>query len=153
MRRWLLMLCGLLLASWLSPVKGTDVGELRPVELLQVYRKGDKVIMSTDTGDVGTGTTLKAAWKNLKETTPGAIFLETADYLLLTVETEELLSELSRLLRPGAEVCLVERAVDEKEATAWLAAHPPGVPLRSVRYGGKTAPLLCLTEGRFTIVK
>ena len=153
MRRWLLMLCGLLLAAWLSPVNGTDVGELQPVELLQVYRKGDKVVMSTDTGDVGTGFTLKAAWKNLKETTPGTIFLETADYLLLTVETEELLSELSRLLRPGAEVCLVEGAVDERKAAEWLAAHPPGVPLRSVRYGEETAPLLCLKEGRFTITE
>lgn len=153
MRRWLLLLCGLLLVCWLSPEQGSDVGELQPVELLQVYRKGDEVIMSTDTGDVGTGTTLKAAWKNLKETTPGTIFLETADYLLLTIETEEMLSELSRLLRPAAEVCLVERPVNEQDAAAWLAAHPPGVSLRSVRYDEKPVPFLCLTEGRFTIAE
>lgn len=152
MRRYLLWIVGLLLALLLSPVKGADVGRLQPIELLQVVRKGDQIVLTTDTGDVGRGPTLSTAWKNLKETTPGAVFLDTADYLLVTTDTEDLVSQLGELLRPSTLVCMVEQEVDAKAAAQWLSAHTPGVPLRAVRYMGRIPPKIRDTEGRFAIV-
>ena len=153
MRRWILLLGGLLLLGWFSPVRGTDVGELQPVELVQLYREGAEIVLSTDTSDMGAGATLREAVRNLKATTAGTVFLETADYVLITPEMEELVGELGEYLRPGIEICIISCITDPKEAARYLSAHHPGVTLRSVRYGKGIPPHLSVTEGRFELEK
>ena len=47
----------ILAALCVVPVKRSDVGKLRPIQTVQVSRKGDLVTLRTDTKDMGSGST------------------------------------------------------------------------------------------------
>ena len=79
----------LLGAALIIPVEGTDVGKLLPVELVQLDKMGDTVVISTDAGATGTGETVKAAIRDMEKTAAGIVFLDTADYLLVTESAME----------------------------------------------------------------
>lgn len=149
MKRWILYALGLILVLFLAPVPRTDVGDLLPVELLSVYFRDGTLCVETDTGDMGTGKNLDEALSDLKATAPGNIFLDTADYLIITREAIPLLPQLWQILRPATQLCLGEGA--EAGAAAFLAAHRPGVTLNDVRAGMGTLPVLIRTEERYRL--
>lgn len=147
MKRFLLYGAAALLAVLtLSREKG-DVGELIPVELVSVYRAEDQICLETDTRDRGAGKDLEAALGDLEASAQGKIFLETADYLLITKEVYPLLPQLREILRPSAEICLNQGG--DAQAAAFLAAHKPGVTLNDTRKGWARLPVLTRTEERY----
>ena len=113
------------LALLLMGGRGMDIGRLRPVEVVQLYEKAGLVFLKTDTGDVGWGLTVDQAVKKLKETTPGEVYLDTADYLLLEEGTEEYLPVLKAYLKGGTRVAHAMEDVDLEEAAAYLRMHRP----------------------------
>lgn len=151
MKRSILWIAAALLAaSWVSR-KGTDVGKLIPVQLLQVYMEEERIVLETDTGDLGRGDTLEEALNDLKATVSGMIFLDTADYLLVTEETTASLSSLASILRPGTEVCIVHEPVDGEKAAEYLEAHAPKSPMLRIRAGTGKIPVLYWEEERFRL--
>ena len=112
-----------LAALKLAPVKGTDIGSLHPVEVILICRDGNDVLINTDTGDWGRGTDGFSALKNLKETTAGTIYLDTAEYLLIEEGTEEIAEQLRPNLKKTVRICMAEKKVDLKEAAAFLPVH------------------------------
>lgn len=137
--------------GWM-PFQGTDVARLQPVELISVSQEENRVLVETDTGDSGRGETLELALEDLKNSTPGEIFLETAEYLLITPEGQSLLPELTKTLRPSCKVCLREGIVDLEEAAAYLSAHEPWLTLQDYRTGEKNLPTLRMEGGRGHLV-
>ena len=87
MKRWLLWAALAVIALAAGLGDRTDIGKLQPVALLQLSREARTLVIETDTGDMGQGETLEEAFEDLKQSTPAAIFLETADYLLVTEDT------------------------------------------------------------------
>lgn len=121
-----ILIYGILMAvSLLIPRQRSDVGTLRPVEVVQVYREHGAFVIATDTNDMGKGRTIQSAFRELKETTPGTIYLDTADFLLVEEGEKEVLPELKEVLKSSVKVCLSERKVDLKDAAAYLAVHSP----------------------------
>lgn len=108
----------------------TDLGSLQPVQLVQVTSSGPMVHLRTDTGLYGEGVDFGAALGDMYRTAPGQVFLETADFLLVTPVTVKVLPELRQVLRPGTEVALISCLVDGTEAAQFLSARSGGVPLR-----------------------
>lgn len=108
----------------------TDLGSLRPVHLVQVTSSGPMIHLRTDTGLYGEGVDFGAALGDLYRTSPGQVYLETADFLLVTPVTVKNLPELRQVLRPGTEVALIASLVDGEKAAEFLRAHPGSVPLR-----------------------
>ena len=113
----------ILVALLLIPVKGMDVGKLQPVEVVFVYRSEGQIVIETDTGDMGMGTTGADALKNLKDTTPGIIYLDTAEYLLLTEETQDVVEQLRPILKKGVQMCTAEPGIDLALVARFLPAH------------------------------
>ena len=107
----------------LAPVKSADIGTLRPVEVVMVYRQEDTVVLATDTADAGQGTDALAALENLKATTPGTIYLDTAEYLLLAEGAEDAAEQLKPVLKKSVRVCMADAAVDLKAAAKYLPVH------------------------------
>ncbi len=136
----------------LSPFQGNDVGKLRPVELVTMRREKNAVVLETDTGDVGRGRDPLTALEDLKRSAPGALFLDTADYFLVTRETENLLPELSGVLRPAVEICVYSEETDLMGAVEYLRAHSPEVTLLQWRTQGKTVPELRTDGGEYRLV-
>ena len=123
MRRILLYIGALALA--LLGGRGTDIGSLRPVELVRLTEQGGILILDTDTGDRGWGLTVGQAVEKLKETASGEIYLDTADYLLLEEGTEDYLPDLRHYLKEKTAVVYAVEGIDLKEAVAYLRIHEP----------------------------
>lgn len=151
MKRWILCAVALILAASLEglPFHATDVGKLQPVELVWVGRTGEGVEIRTDTGDLGTGPTVSDAFADLKRTCPGEVFLDTAEYLILTPDSGELLGELSEFLRPACRLCIGMENRDLEQATRFLSAHKPELTLQDYGAGDRNIPILREKEGKF----
>ena len=148
MRHWYLPAAlGILL---LSPGASTDVVKLVPVELVYVYEQNQKICLETDTGDLGVGEDLEEAMADLRSSASGEIFLETANFAIVTEQTAHLVPGLHAFLRPATRICLGVRA--DAGAAEYLSAHEPQVTLKDLRTGEADLPVLIRTEGRYQLV-
>lgn len=129
----------------LAPVKSIDLGNLRPVEVVMVCRQADAVVIATDTEDVGRGTDAAAALENLKATTPGTVYLDTAEYLLVAEDAEDAAEQLRNSLKKSVRVCMAEPEVDLKTAAEFLPVHGDLPQLKNWKTGDKL-PCLTVTE-------
>lgn len=147
MRRWMIYVAAAAVAIALKPGDMKDVGVLIPVELLYINREAGFIRAETDTGDVGTGRSLEEALKNLTDSAPGQIFLETADYLIVTERAAYLLPQLAQVLRPAAEVCIGVNA--DAQAAPFLKAHPSRVTMKDIKAGWREIPVLIRSKERY----
>lgn len=152
MKRWIGLLAGFALAVLLAPSGETEIADLRPVELLSVYQEEGQLCVETDTGDLGKGVDLQTALKDLKATTPGEIFLETADYVMVTAETKAYLPELKKILRPATEIVQMQDRIEVSAAAEFLSVHRPGLSMKDYR-SESMLPMLAIKEGRCSLVQ
>lgn len=148
MKRWIGLAGALIAAAVLSKLNhpATDIGKLEPVEVVQLIA-GDGVIrLRTDTGAAGEGTTLAGAVEDLRAGAAGEVFLETADYLLLTGDTAAFGAELDEFFRPASWVCLTGGEPDLETAADYLTVHRPAMTLGKLWAGEKVTQTLILSE-------
>ena len=126
----LLIYIAVLAAALMVPLRRTDVGKLQPVELVKLYKEEATLIIETDTGDLGRGDTVDVAFENLEETTSGIVFLDTADFLLVSKEAISEVGALKGHLKKSVRLCFAEANIDPVEAAAFLSVHRPQVRLR-----------------------
>ena len=136
------------LALLLLGKDGTDIGQLRPVEVIRMHEKNGLLYLETDTGDLGWGMTVDEAVRKLKETTPGQIYLDTADYLLLEKGVEEYLKDVLPYLKKGMFVAYGSKKVDLQEAAGYLRIHRPTVTIGN---GMNPRETLVLEGGRLIL--
>lgn len=123
--RWAAYVAAVCMGLFMIPLEKNDVGKLQPVELLYLYIDEELVILKTDTEDIGQGKTVGEALHNLHETTPGIIYLDTADYLVVNRNADDLAYELSDHMKRRVRLCVAESAPDLKEAAVYLSVHKP----------------------------
>ena len=100
-----LIILGLLV---LTPVKRLDIANLQPVQTVAIYTEPGAVVLETDTHNVGRGASVTEAVANLEENTPGVIYLDTAEYLLVSKDAESYVDALRKYLKPSVKVGLWE---------------------------------------------
>jgi multisubunit Na+/H+ antiporter MnhE subunit len=149
MKRILLYIL-VLIALCFAPIKGANIGNLRPVEVVHIYKEENKVVIATDTGDFGLGQTGQAALANLIATTPGTIYLDTAEYLLFSEDAEDAVKELRDDLKKNVKVCIANGQVDLALAADFLPVHGKLPKLKSWNPGAKL-PQLRSTEKRLIL--
>ncbi len=153
MRKILWLLALMLTAAYGSGLfEASDVAKLQPVELIRISWLGNDILVEMDTGEQGHGATLAEAFADLKEKTTGDIFLDTADQVLLTRETEELIPELLEFLRPACRVCLEDGSADLEKAAAFLDTHQPEITLMDCQNMSRQLPVLVTREGTMKLV-
>jgi hypothetical protein len=153
MRKWpiyLLSLAVVLLLGWM-PFEGTDVAQLQPVRVIRISLELGRVTVETDTGDLGVGKNGQEAILNLKETTVGQVFLDTADFILVDEKSLQLLPELADVLRPGCGACLADGKMDLKDAGEFLEIHSPKFTLQDIRAGQSKLEKLTVSKGRLEL--
>lgn len=151
MKRWIILAAAAAAALLLQNGAEKDVAKLEPVQLIFIYRNGNHVCVETDTDAFGEGNDLDSAIQNMKATAPGEIFLDTAEFLVLTDQTCSLLPELTAMIRPAAEICIAEE-VEPVTAAEYLSVHRPGVTLKDWMAEEHDFPLLSMTEERYELV-
>jgi len=128
------------------PIKGTDVGRLKPVEVVFVYEDGGKTVIETDTGDKGQGSSAEDALQNLEDTTAGYIYLDTAEYLVITEEAEETIEQLRPKLKQSLQMCYGETSIDLTKVARFLPAHGRLPQLKHWKSGVHLPKLTCFDE-------
>ena len=89
-----------------APLERLDIAQLEPVQTLAVRVEDGIVQLETDTGSCGQGKTLAEAVADLKARTSGVIYLDTAQYLLLTESALPVVEELRTYLHSGTLVSM-----------------------------------------------
>ena len=129
---------------------GTDIGRLRPVEAVWLREENGLLILETDTGDMGWGMTVEDAVKKLKETTPGQIYLDTADYLLLEEGLEGEIPDLREHLKKRTAMAYGPEPLDLEAAVCYLRVHRPS---GMIGKEGKPGEILALEGGKMILKK
>lgn len=135
-----------LAALLLAPINGMDIERLKPVELVFVYEDENKIVIETDTGDKGVGEDAKVALQNLKDTTDGYIYIDTAQYLLMTEKTQDAVETLRPVLKKSLQLCLAQKDVDLAAAARFLPAHGKFLRLKEWKTGETLKKLVCIEE-------
>ncbi len=126
------LLYGVILVALLfAPVQRLDVAKLEPVQTVALYMEEKQLVLETDTGNKGKGKDLTEAINDLEEKTPGVIYLDTAQYLLVTEETEALLYSLDGYLRQSIKVSKWDGKSSVKSAAQYLRIRED---LHTLRY-------------------
>ena len=110
----------ILVLLFLAPVKRLDVAKLEPVQTVAIRFDGDMVIIETDTKNSGQGKSLSKAVDDLEQNTPGVIYLDTAQYLLLTEDATVYTRELEQYLYPSVKVSLWDGKGSVEQASEYL---------------------------------
>jgi len=108
--------------SLLAPVQRLDVAKLQPVEAVAIYEEQDLIVLETDTESVGKGQTVQQALENLKQNTAAVVYLDTANYLLVTEAAEPYAKELMVYLKPSVRIAKYSGG-NVKEEAKYLDAH------------------------------
>lgn len=119
------------------PVQGNDVGKLRPVQAITFYKEGDDFVLETDTDDRGVGATPMDALANLKDTTPAVIYLDTAEFMLVSEDSQNDVEQLRSRLKNSVKLCLTEEYVEPKAAAEFLKVHSDLPKLKNWEYPEK----------------
>ena len=126
----------------------TDTGD---ISLKNVIAKGNLTI-ETDTGDYGSGATATLALENMEQTTAGVIYLDTAEYLLLSKDAEDAVQELRSALKPETQMCYVQGDVPTEQAGKFLSSHGDLPELKDWE-NGQELPIITAYEERITFLK
>lgn len=121
---WLGVLALVLSVVW-EEGPGTEVAKLEPVRLLKVDAGPGWVSVASDLGHFGFGGDLEKAIGDMELTAVGQVFLDTAEYLLVTPEAQSHIPELARILRPNCRLCLDGGTEDLPLAAEYLEVHRP----------------------------
>ena len=105
---------------FLAPVERLDVAKLEPVQTVAIYANDVNVVLETDTGNKGEGTGVEAALADLEEKTPGVIYLDTAQYLLVSERAISCVDSLRKYLSPSVMICLWDENGSVKDAAQYL---------------------------------
>lgn len=141
MKKWIWLVA---LALLLLPRRGTEVGELLPVETLLIEKEAGQYVVSVDTGGSARGQSLAAAVEAMRASTPGELFLDTADYVLLTRDTLDCVPLLADFVRPAARVYMVDEGPDLEKIGPFLRVQGPDAPLFRLEKGECPAPKLSM---------
>lgn len=134
------------------PHPATDIGKLEPVSIVQLTRTDSGIRVDTDSGAWGEGMTLANAVEQLKRASSKAVFLETADKVLISGNIRDYWEEIYGLFRPACQICWVIGSPDLKEAGQYLSIHPTDQTLGQLRGGLGKREILILSEGRGILV-
>ncbi|MBQ8358345.1 MAG: hypothetical protein IJX37_00320 [Oscillospiraceae bacterium] len=121
MRRILYII--ILALLFLAPVERLDVAKLEPVQTVALYADENGIVLETDTDNKGRGATVDSAHEDLEQRTPGVIYLDTAEYLLVTQNAVDYVDALRKYLHPSVKVSLWDGEGSVKDAAKYLGVE------------------------------
>ena len=103
-----------------APVERLDVAKLEPVQTVAISMKENALILETDTNNRGEGANITDALSDLEDRTPGVIYLDTAEYLLVTEDATGYIDALRGYLSPSVKVSLWDGEGSVESAAQYL---------------------------------
>ena len=141
----IILYCVILGAVLAVPVEKLDVGKLEPVQAVWMYKLDDQIILETDTDDLGVGDTADAALADLEEHCPGIIYLDTAQFLLVSENAVDQIPSLCGHLKDTVALSCWDGEGSLADAVKYMASHNNGLQLSKWKEGVKI-PVLRLQK-------
>lgn len=113
----------ILLSLFLAPVERVDIAKLLPIQAVAVYLEEGQVVLETDTENKGRGKDAVQALDALKANTPAVVYLDTAEYLLVSEDAVTNVEQLRAYLKPSVKVCVCDAAGNVKGSAKYLDVH------------------------------
>lgn len=108
---------------FLAPVERLDVAKLEPVQTVAISTENAEVVLQTDTENTGRGADALGALQDLEDNTPGVIYLDTAEYLLVTEDAVSYVEQLRSRLKPSVKVSMWDGKGSVRDAARYLSVH------------------------------
>ena len=105
------------------PLERADVAKLLPIEAVAVYMDAGDVVFETDTEHKGRGVDVTKAIENLKENTPAVVYLDTAEFLMVSEEALSEMNALQNYLKPSVKVFVGNAMGKVKQTAKYLEIH------------------------------
>lgn len=121
--------CAIMVLLYCLPVTGQDVADLEPIQAVWLTYAEDQLQLITDTGDIGTGVTVEEALADMQNKSLGIVYLDTAQYLLVSEKAENAIMQIKPYLKGKVKVCMWEGEQVEN-AAKYMQAHKIGIQLR-----------------------
>ena len=121
--------CIIIIAVLLVPVQKIDIGDLEQIQALWLYTEGDQIAIETDTDDYGVGKTVDEAIVMLKNQSEGIVYLDTAQFLLVSENAVSQIEDLAPKLKGSVKICLWE-GDHVPEAAKYMQSHHMGCKLK-----------------------
>ena len=148
----IILYCVILGAVLAVPVEKLDVGKLEPVQAVWMHRQDDQIVLETDTDDWGFGTTADAALADLEEHCPGIIYLDTAQFLLVSENAANQIPMLRQHLKDSVLLSSWDGQGQLSDAVKYMASHETGIKLKKWKQDVKI-PLLRLQKTKIKNVE
>lgn len=111
------------------PMQRLEIADLDPVQAVWVHRMDDRLILRTDTGAIGVGETIEEALDDMKRRSSKIIYLDTAQYLLVSEAVKEEIPSLYPYLRRTVRVSQWSGEGNIKDAVQYVDTHKFGEKL------------------------
>ena len=125
----IIVYCIILGAVCLIPVQRQDVATLEPIQAVWMSEENGEVVLKTDTEDQGAGKNVADALENMKSTSTGMVYLDTAQFLLVTETAKHRMPEIAEYLKDSVLVCLWKGKGELTDAARYMQARKMGVRL------------------------
>lgn len=136
----IIIYCVILAGVLFLPAEHMDIRDLEPIQAVFLYREAENVVLKTDTEDVGRGETVQQALEDMKTKSSGIVYLDTAQFLLVSKNAQEHIAQIAPYLKGKVKVSQWEGG-ELQEAARYMQAHKIGVKIRDWSDGVKLPKL------------
>ena len=105
------------------PLERVDVAKLLPIEAVAVYMDAGDVVFETDTEHKGRGVDVTKAIENLKENTSAVVYLDTAEFLMVSEDALAEMDALRKHLKPSVKLFVGDAREKVKQTAKYLEVH------------------------------
>ena len=139
----------ILSALFFVPLESIEIANLEPIQAVWLCVENEKVVLTTDTKDVGIGSTVADALKDMKYNSPGIIYLDTAQYLLVSTSDEQLIAEMKTYVKDEIFLCKWNGEGKLQDAVKYADAHNIGIKFRKWRGIGNLPELPPIKQEKY----
>lgn len=125
----IILYCIILIGVLAVPVERMDISHLEPIQAVYLYRDGGSVVLETDTEDQGIGKTVQEALADMKHKSSGIVYLDTAEFLLVSDNALGDIVQMRSLLKGSVRVCAWDGKGELTEVAQYVQAHKTGCRL------------------------
>ena len=125
----IIIYCILLVLATMIPINRIDISNLEPIQAIWMYEKDGMLCIKTDTADEGGGDTVQQALEEMKKHSEGIIYLDTAEYLLVSETAENQIVKIKKYLNKNVKVARWEGEGEIKAAAKYMTSHKMGIKL------------------------
>lgn len=139
----LIVVMALLTAAGFGPFRAEDTQRLNPVQTLVATFTEQGVKLEGENGQKGWGADFVEAVEDLKQSSVGIVFLQTAQKLVaIGADMADLtMTAMSGILRPAAELFTAEKLVDAAQANDYLQTRSSPVTVGELQTAAAQAEM------------